>query len=103
MRFLYKVLIVFSVFLVLVFVFSGIYHAYEDFFIIYDTTRQRLSYDEALWLSMSTQSLLGQGDVSPTRVGPRVWMGIQTALTFATILFIAATGMEGVFPHEANK
>jgi len=45
-----------------------------------------ITFDEALMLSVSTQTLLGQADLVPIRTGPRLWMMLQT-VTAPFLLF----------------
>jgi len=98
LNFWYKVLIVVAIYIVLVFVFSAVYHAYEDWHIVHDTPRHNLEYSEAFWLSVSTQTLLGQGDMNPMSMPARIWMCAQAASTYALVILIAATGLEVVYP-----
>jgi len=79
-----------------VFMFAAIYQSLDnDWFIAGEIGRNSLTYSESLWASINFASLLGSGTINPASSGAQAYAGVQTALTFISVAFIAAKTLSG--------
>lgn len=92
----FYILIAFIV--VSVVVFAIIYQQLptHSFIISYDPDRGDLNFSEAVFNSVSTQTLLGHGNLVPRGAWARSMMMIQSSLSLFIILFATKGGWEKI-------
>lgn len=83
--------------IVVLYVFAAIYHSLggNNFMRVIDNDKSKsLSFSEALSVSLSTQSLLGDGAIVPVHAEARTWMGIQTMISFLGLAAVASNAFK---------
>lgn len=73
--------------------FSVIYYVLPDnsYYVLKDGKERNLSYGESLMYSVGTQTLLGLGDISPTKNAAMTFTSIQSFSTLVILVLITTT------------
>lgn len=88
----YRKIAIFSMFTML-FIFACVYSTLNnsDFSIRGEPVSSGLNFSDSFWLSISTQTLLGAGDILPITRRATTALTFQTFFTFGILLWIFTT------------
>jgi hypothetical protein len=70
-------------FTLIVVLFSMVYY-----WALQDAFTNAITFDDALLLSVSTQTLLGIGHIQPANTAAKLTMALQTTTTFVVLVFV---------------
>lgn len=73
-------------------VFALIYYfmPHESFYVLEDNKTRHLNFNEAASMSVSTQTLLGMGDITPASGTARATVMIQSVTTLLVLLWFTS-------------
>lgn len=85
--------IVMAVIVGLIVIFATVYYFLPDnsFHVTRDPSKQSLTFTEALMASVSNQTLLGIGSVTPANDSARMLTAVQALITLTTIILFATS------------
>lgn len=79
------------------FIFGFIYYTLPKnaFYVVSNPSQEDLSFSQAMHTSVSTQTLLGMGDVIPRQSNASAFVMIQSAISLLVVLFATTAIRDG--------